>query len=79
MFLLTDGEVDNTDAVVALCARQHGAAGTRVFTFGIGAEVSHALVRGAATAGGGHACGDNSSTACTNNLGVHAEELGSRV
>ena len=51
VFLLTDGEVSNTDAVVQLCKRQHDATGARVFTFGIGADVSHALVKGAATAG----------------------------
>ncbi len=46
-----DGEVTNTREVVALCKRQHEATGARVFTFGIGNDVSHALVRDAATAG----------------------------
>ena len=51
--VLTDGEVTNTDAVIAL-ATQH-AARARVFTFGIGMGASHHLVRGLARAGGGSA------------------------
>ncbi len=51
--VLTDGEVTNTDAVIAL-ARQH-AARSRIFTFGIGAGSSHHLVKGLARAGGGSA------------------------
>jgi Ca-activated chloride channel family protein len=51
--ILTDGEVTNTDAVIAL-ARAH-AAHTRIFTFGIGAGASHHLVRGLARTGGGTA------------------------
>jgi Ca-activated chloride channel family protein len=51
--VLTDGEVTNTDAVIAL-ARKHAAA-ARVFTFGIGAGASSHLVRGLARAGGGSA------------------------
>jgi Ca-activated chloride channel family protein len=51
--VLTDGEVTNTDASIAL-ARKH-AAHTRVFTFGIGAGSSQHLVRGLARAGGGAA------------------------
>ena len=51
--VLTDGEVTNTDAVLAL-VKQH-AAQARVFTFGIGAGASHHLVRGLARAGGGSA------------------------
>ena len=51
--VLTDGEVTNTDAVLALAA-QH-AASARIFTFGIGAGVSHHLVKGLARAGGGAA------------------------
>jgi len=53
VFVLTDGEVSNTDAVIAL-ARQH-AGDTRVFTFGIGAGASHHLVKGLARAGEGEA------------------------
>ena len=51
--VLTDGEVTNTDAVLALAA-QH-AATARIFTFGIGAGASHHLVKGLARAGGGAA------------------------
>jgi Ca-activated chloride channel family protein len=51
--VLTDGQVSNTDAVLAL-ARQH-AADARIFTFGIGAGASHHLVKGLARAGGGAA------------------------
>ncbi len=53
VFVLTDGQVTNTDAVVKL-VRRH-ADTTRVFTFGIGAGASHHLVRGMARAGGGAA------------------------
>jgi Ca-activated chloride channel family protein len=48
--VLTDGQVTNTDAVLAL-AKQH-AAGARIFAFGIGAGASHHLVKGLARAGG---------------------------
>jgi Ca-activated chloride channel homolog len=51
--LLTDGEVSNTDAVLALAKRHAGT--TRFFTFGIGAGASHHLVRGMARASGGAA------------------------
>jgi Ca-activated chloride channel homolog len=51
--VLTDGQVSNTDAVLAL-AKQH-APHVRVFTFGIGAGASHHLVRGLARAAGGSA------------------------
>ena len=53
VLLLTDGEVTNTDAVIAL-ARRH-AATARFFTFGIGAGASQHLVRGIARASGGAA------------------------
>jgi Ca-activated chloride channel family protein len=51
--IFTDGQVTNTDAVIAL-VRQH-AATTRVFTFGIGRGSSAHLVRGLARAGNGAA------------------------
>ena len=53
VFVLTDGEVSNTDAVIDL-ARRH-AAHARIFTFGIGAAASHHLVQGLARAGEGEA------------------------
>ncbi len=53
VFVLTDGEVSNTDAVIAL-GRSH-AGHTRIFTFGIGAGASHHLVKGLARAGEGEA------------------------
>ncbi|HSF14083.1 MAG TPA: VIT domain-containing protein, partial [Vicinamibacteria bacterium] len=53
LFILTDGEVTNTEAVIALI-RKHSDT-TRVFTFGIGAGASHHLVRGMARAGEGAA------------------------
>ena len=49
--ILTDGEVTNTDAVLAL-AKEH-ASDARIFTFGIGAGAGHHLVKGLARAGGG--------------------------
>ena len=51
--ILTDGQVTNTDAVLAL-ANAH-ASTARIFTFGIGAGASHHLVRSLARAGGGTA------------------------
>jgi hypothetical protein len=51
--VMTDGQVTNTDAVIAL-ARAH-AGHARVFTFGIGAGSSQHLVNGLARAGGGSA------------------------
>ena len=51
--VITDGEVTNTDAVLAFVRKQEAYA--RVFTFGIGAGPSHHLVRGLARAGGGAA------------------------
>lgn len=53
VFLLTDGQVSNTEAVIKLVRRHSDT--TRVFTFGIGAGASHHLVRGIARAGGGSA------------------------
>jgi Ca-activated chloride channel family protein len=51
--VVTDGQVTNTDAVLALVRKQEAYA--RVFTFGMGAGPSHHLVRGLARAGGGAA------------------------
>ena len=51
--VVTDGQVTNTDAVLAFVKKQ--AAYARVFTFGIGAGPSHTLVRGLARAGNGAA------------------------
>jgi Vault protein inter-alpha-trypsin domain/von Willebrand factor type A domain len=49
--VLTDGQVTNTDAVLAL-AKKH-AADARIFTFGIGAGASQHLVKGLARSGDG--------------------------
>lgn len=53
VFLITDGEVSNTDALIALVAEH--AHTTRVFAFGIGEGPSRHLVRGLARAGRGAA------------------------
>eukprot|EP00471_Norrisiella_sphaerica_P003377 CAMPEP_0184478894 /NCGR_PEP_ID=MMETSP0113_2-20130426/785_1 /TAXON_ID=91329 /ORGANISM="Norrisiella sphaerica, Strain BC52" /LENGTH=1000 /DNA_ID=CAMNT_0026856825 /DNA_START=36 /DNA_END=3038 /DNA_ORIENTATION=+ len=46
VFLLTDGEVGNTDAIVQMSAEH--AQSTRIFTFGIGSGASVALCKGVA-------------------------------
>jgi len=48
ILLLTDGQVSNDDAVIALCKRHQ--ARNRVFSFGIGAGASASLVNGVASA-----------------------------
>jgi len=53
VLVLTDGEVTNTDAVIALGKRHANTA--RCFTFGIGAGASHHLVKGLARASRGAA------------------------
>lgn len=51
LFILTDGEVDNTQQCVD--SVRSNAHTTRVFTFGIGNEASQELVKGMAKAGEG--------------------------
>jgi uncharacterized protein YegL len=53
VFLLTDGQVSNTQQVIDLT--KQNADSTRIFTFGLGSSVSRPLVEGIATAGGGQA------------------------
>jgi hypothetical protein len=53
LFVVTDGQVTNTEAVIAL-VRKHSVE-TRVFALGIGAGASAHLVRGIARAGEGEA------------------------
>ena len=52
IFVITDGEVGNTDEVIGLTkAKAHE---SRVFALGIGDGASHHLVEGIARAGGGN-------------------------
>ncbi|MBI2837254.1 MAG: VWA domain-containing protein [Acidobacteria bacterium] len=51
LFVLTDGQVTNTEAVMKLIRRNSHT--TRVFSFGIGAGPSRHLIRGMARAGNG--------------------------
>jgi hypothetical protein len=53
VFLLTDGEVTNTEQVLKSVKKSTG--DTRVFTFGIGADASKTLVSGIAKFGNGRA------------------------
>ncbi|XP_052101766.1 von Willebrand factor A domain-containing protein 5A-like [Mytilus californianus] len=53
IFLLTDGEVGNTNEVISLV--KQNATNTRVFTFGIGEGVSTSLIKGMANASNGKA------------------------
>lgn len=55
VFVFTDGEVRDTRSVVAAVHQQHKATGVRVFGFGIGKQVSMALVNGISERGGGQA------------------------
>ncbi|KAJ6254333.1 von willebrand factor a domain-containing protein 5a [Anaeramoeba flamelloides] len=54
IFLITDGEVSNTQAVISKVRKNRS--NTRVFTFGIGHGASSELVKGVAMAGGGKSC-----------------------
>jgi len=55
VFVLTDGEVNNTDKVVQLVAEHHHKANdnSRLFSIGIGRNASRALVNGISRAGRG--------------------------
>eukprot|EP01102_Stenamoeba_stenopodia_P005493 TRINITY_DN1620_c0_g1_i1.p1 TRINITY_DN1620_c0_g1~~TRINITY_DN1620_c0_g1_i1.p1 ORF type:complete len:951 (-),score=170.99 TRINITY_DN1620_c0_g1_i1:160-3012(-) len=54
IFVLTDGEVSNTEEVVRLVVENHKRnKDWRLFTIGVGSSVSHALVGGMARGGGG--------------------------
>ena len=55
IFLLTDGEVSNTQELKTMCRDNCALNGPRVFTLGIGNAVSHDLVEGMAEAGYGDA------------------------
>lgn len=55
VFLLTDGDVENQDQVFRLVRKYTHNTGTRIFTLGIGEDVSTALIKGIASRGGGHA------------------------
>jgi len=51
VFVLTDGQVSNTESVITLVEKHK--ASNRVFTLGLGNQVSHLLVEGMARAGKG--------------------------
>ena len=63
VFLLTDGEIWNQDLLFGMINRYIGESNgaIRVFTLGIGSDVSHALIEGVARAGNGfsQSVGDN--------------------
>ncbi|CAF1412354.1 unnamed protein product, partial [Didymodactylos carnosus] len=52
IFLLTDGEISNTNEVIELCRSM--SLTTRIFTFGLGYSPSRSLVKGLARATNGH-------------------------
>ena len=55
LVLMTDGDVENTRAVVDFVRGTRSKQGVRVFSLGFGSEASSALVKGVAEAGGGKA------------------------
>ena len=55
VFVLTDGEVSNIDAVISAVAKDAVATNSRYYTLGIGSGASVSLVTGIATAGKGAA------------------------
>ncbi|UJR20655.1 hypothetical protein I4U23_023777 [Adineta vaga] len=52
IFLLTDGEISNTNQVIELCRSMSST--TRIFSFGLGHSPSRSLVKGLARATNGH-------------------------
>ncbi|CAF4959107.1 unnamed protein product, partial [Rotaria sp. Silwood1] len=52
VFILTDGEIQNTDEVIELCRLMSST--TRIFSFGLGPTPSRSLVKGLARATNGH-------------------------
>mmetsp|Transcript_14877 Transcript_14877/g.10779 ORF Transcript_14877/g.10779 Transcript_14877/m.10779 type:complete len:89 (-) Transcript_14877:636-902(-) len=52
IYLLTDGAVHNTEAIIDLIESQKGKC--RVHTFGVGSGASPDLIKNGALAGGGH-------------------------
>ena len=52
IFLLTDGEISNTNQVIDLCRTMSST--TRIFSFGLGSSPSRALVKGLARATNGY-------------------------
>jgi hypothetical protein len=74
VFVMTDGGISNTSAVLDLIRSSAGTC--RVFTFGLGAGVSESLVLGAAKAGNGTAVfiqDDTSPTALSNAVRTQLE------
>ncbi|CAG0903393.1 unnamed protein product [Darwinula stevensoni] len=55
VIVLTDGEVSNTEQVIALVRENCKTSKTRVFALGVGSDASHYLVNGIALAGNGEA------------------------